>query len=82
MMKILKRQLKYVIRSLKDDGVFEWLVIEDVELVKVVIERIQGETLETTGGVIRPLEDEIVEDCGGYLEWISDVCHCEGTIKK
>ena len=82
----LKRQLKYVIRSLKSTGTFalQFAFIEDYDLMKRDQERIQGETAETTGGVIRPLEDiqKFVEENGGYLSWVSEVCHSEHTIAK
>jgi SAM-dependent methyltransferase len=82
----LNRQMKYVIRSLKPSGVFalQFAFIEDYELMRNDQERIQGEVAETTGGVIRPLEDiqRFVEDNGGFLEWVSDVCHSEHTIAK
>lgn len=84
--KNLNKQMKYVIRSLKEDGVFalQFAFIEDKEIMKRDYERIQGEIAETTGGVIRPLEDiqKFAEENGGYLSWISDVCHSEHTIAK
>lgn len=82
----LNRQLKYVIRSLKTTGTFalQFAFIDDYELMKNDQKRIQGEIAETTGGVIRPLEDiqRFVEENGGYITWTSDVVHSEHTIAK
>jgi SAM-dependent methyltransferase len=81
----LADQIKYVVRSLKPDGIlamqFAFLLETDYE---GRYNEIQNEESQKGGGVIRRLQDieKIATDNGGKITWISDVRDYEHTPTK
>jgi len=67
----LNEQVKFVLRSLKPNGIFamQFAFVNDNDVVP------QGEISQMHGGVIRKLSEieKIVINNNGYLSWISDV---------
>ena len=81
----LSKQIKYVLQSLKKDGIFamQFAFLEDIDY------QAEHETLQTIerqqgGGVIRSLEciQELVNKNNGYISWVSDVRNFDHTIAK
>lgn len=76
----LNEQIKYVLRSLKPDGIFamQFAFVDGVNMAP------QGEDKQTAGSVIRSLSEieKIVKNNNGYLSWISDVITFKHTASK
>jgi len=81
----LADQIKYVVRSLKPDGIFamQFAFLQDFDY-EGKYDQIQNEDSQRGGGVVRSLDNikKIVTSNGGQITWVSEIRNYDHTPTK